>query len=174
MSLAAAFAGAIAGAAVYRLRGSGWFLNEHGVDGENTFQRRIFWGAATGLFVALLTLNAYVGLAVAVACFVGISKGHGKYFLIGPNDHPKHSGYRPVKNVAIMSLIGIYRLGLVALPCYFLTPDALALIPIGGLHGLAYYAGWKLHGRYKVEGIAWGEYFTGAYTWAALALILGG
>jgi hypothetical protein len=108
-----------------------------------------------------------------VGAFLGLLIPHGKYYAIGHDTH-KDSGYRPVKNVAIMSLIGMARFALIGLPFVIVTPDALAFVVIGGLHGLAYYAGWKLHGKLGQESIAWGEYLTGAYTWAALALILGG
>ena len=162
--LALAYASALAGAALYRLRGSGHFRTGVG---------RGIWAVATAVLAGLLTANPAIGFLAGAGAYLGLLIPHGAYYAIGSDTH-KDSGYRPVKNVAIMSAIGMARLGLIGLPFIALTPDALALIPIGGLHGLAYYAGWKLHGRYKVEGIAWGEYFTGAYTWAALALILGG
>lgn len=157
-----AFPSLIAGAALYRLRGAGVFPTQVG---------RLIWAVATGILCGLLA--GPVGLLAAVGAWAGLLIPHGKFYAIGFDTH-KDTGYRPIKNMAIMSLIGMVRLGLIALPLAFITPDAMALIVIGGLHGPAYYAGWKLHRKLGQESIAWGEYLTGAYTWTALALILGG
>jgi len=154
MITSTAFAAAIAGAALYRLRGAGVLPTQHG---------RLVWAAATGLFCGLLA--GPVGLLAAIGAFLGLLIPHGKYYAIAPD---------VTQNSAIMAVIGMTRLGLIGLPLLAVTPDAAAFLVIGGLHGPAYFAGYKLNGKLGQESIAWGEYLTGAYTWSALALILGG
>ena len=162
--LALILCAAISGAFLYRFDGS---------DGEAADKLgRAVIVAFVGVLVMLLTGSLMTGALCALGYQVSRMIPHGKYYAIGVAT-TKDPDPKPFQNVLAMVVIGLLRSALYSLPILLVNPDAFGLLLLGALHGPAYFAGYKLNGKFGLIGTQWGELFTGAYIFGGLAAILG-
>ena len=149
---------AIIGAFCYRLRGGAASLIYPGC---GTQFARMCWCLPTAVFVTILTVNAYAGLAAFPLLFAGLMIPHGVY----------QNG--DIKGLFGMGAVTLARVGLVVVAVYGIDGSIWwpALIT-ASFAGAAYWIAHRIPSTIPQleRGCALGEAFTGALIWAGFTI----